>query len=377
MWEGCNRKCFSFRFNENSNAHNYYETSRFLTASEVYTYACYSWQRDPGNKYVTRFQIIFMSSLLFSADNYWLSVCVVRGANYELLWQVSVWNNTTWYQCRGSPSTQRSIWPIDILAETRTAKLLTSETPACTHVREGWLLMETCAHTQTQLNSFLHALFWCLWGHVNKAVVRTHNNSFFHWFRNQFSNTEEAYNIYSMYYIQLHIYTVLILQKQSSSSDFAKSNSLMKIWISAFKHMSSLNPANNFHIYHVPHSEGCWSYANSTVTLVTKCCAVAQLPLLPQLFFPFHCTLTEAHTHSYTHAFTHTCVPSEIWTESLPNKYICILHSEMIYKLKRLHSLPENKTRLTTNMFAANADKFKYREAPLHRFSKAKHTLCS
>lgn len=155
MREGCNRKCFSFRFNENSNAHNYYETSRFLTASEVYTYACYSWQRDPGNKYVTRFQIIFMSSLLFSADNYWLSVCVVRGANYELLWQVSVWNNTTWYQCRGSPSTQRSIWPIDILAETRAAKLLTSETPACTHVREGWLLMETCAHTHTNPVKFI------------------------------------------------------------------------------------------------------------------------------------------------------------------------------------------------------------------------------
>lgn len=155
MREGCNRKCFSFRFNENSNAHNYYETSRFLTASEVYTYACYSWQRDLGNKYVTRFQIIFMSSLLFSADNYWLSVCVVRGANYELLWQVSVWNNTTWYQCRGSPSTQRSIWPIDILAETRTAKLLTSETPACTHVREGWLLMETCAHTHTNPVKFI------------------------------------------------------------------------------------------------------------------------------------------------------------------------------------------------------------------------------
>lgn len=146
MWEGCNRRFFSFRFNENSNAH-YHETSRFLTASEVYTDACYSRQRDPGNKYVSRFQIIFMSSLLFSADNYWLSACGGWGANYELLWRVSVWNNTTWYQCRGSPSTQRSIWPIDSLSETRTAKLLTSETPACTHVREGWLLMETCAHT--------------------------------------------------------------------------------------------------------------------------------------------------------------------------------------------------------------------------------------
>lgn len=64
--------------------------------------------------------------------------------------------------------------------------------------------------------------------------------------------------------------------------------------------------------------------------------------------------------------FLYTYIPCEIWAENLLTEHICILHSQLIYKLKHLHRYTDNTTLLVWDSTTSRHD------AALHSSSKTK-----